>query len=280
MQRLRHTLLTAGIAALVALLIWTQPLAAAPVKVYLLAGQSNMQGVGVNSELSPPYSHPQTDVNFWAGSAWAPLSPGFGVNGTNFGPEVSFGRAIKDANPGDEIYLIKHAVSGTALYNDWDPGSGPQHTAFVNAVDAALTNLDNASIDYEIAGMIWMQGESDAIEGQGAAYEANLTAFIADMRSRYSTPDMPFVIGRILPGWANSGIVRTAQQAVGEDDAYAAWIDTDGFDESGLHYNTQGQIDLGIAFAQGLEAAHAPAPSAAIAGTVMLGAMLTRRRRP
>ena len=46
--------------------------------------------------------------------------------------------------------------------------------------------------------MIWMQGESDANNSAyAAAYEANLTNLITAVRSDFSTPDMPFVVGRI-----------------------------------------------------------------------------------
>jgi hypothetical protein len=98
-------------------------------RVFLLCGQSNMVGQGSNSELSAPYSATQTDVNFWK-NGWVSLAPGFGNNSSMFGPEVSFGRAIKDAYPSDGLYLIKYAVNGTALYNDWapPPTSGPQYT--------------------------------------------------------------------------------------------------------------------------------------------------------
>ncbi len=67
-------------------------------RVFLLGGQSNMVGQGATAELTPPLSQPQTDVNFWSGG-WVPLQPIYGRSSTQFGPEVSFGRAIKDAFP-------------------------------------------------------------------------------------------------------------------------------------------------------------------------------------
>ena len=46
----------------------------------------------------------------------------------------------------------------------------------------------------EIRGILWWQGESDSQNGTwAAAYEANLTALIADMRSFFSNPSLPFL---------------------------------------------------------------------------------------
>jgi hypothetical protein len=232
------------------------PATAGRTRVFLLAGQSNMQGLGYNSELTPPYDAPQTDVSYWSGGTWVDLAPGFGYQGDMFGPEVSFGRAIKDALTVDTIHLVKYAVSGTALYNDWAPPSGPQYTGFMNTANAALANLDAAGVDYEIAGILWMQGESDAHENQAASYETNLRNFIADMRVRFSDPDLPFIVARVRDYFGGASgqaaIVRAAQVAVADTTAGVEWFDTDTYPLSTAHpghYDTQGQLSLGLDFA-------------------------------
>jgi len=68
----------------------------------------------------------------------------------------------------------------------------------MNTVNSALANLVTNGINYEISGMLWMQGESDAYEGQAASYETNLVNFISHMRAEFSTPEMPFIIARVL----------------------------------------------------------------------------------
>ena len=233
-------------------------------RVFLLGGQSNMVGQGINSELVPPYSEAQNDVNYWVSGGWVPLAPGFGNNSASFGPEVAFGRAIKDALPDDTIYLVKYAVNGTALFNDWKPTTGPQYIGFMDTVNAALSNLVASGIDYEISGMLWMQGESDAYEGQAASYETNLVAFVTDMRAQFNTPKMPFAIARVRDYYGGTlppvvgdqtdptqaDVVRAAQVAVAGYTPYSSWFDTDGYQmvNSG-HYGTQGQLDLGRDFA-------------------------------
>jgi hypothetical protein len=225
-------------------------------RVFLLGGQSNMVGQGINAELLPPYSEVQNDVNYWSG-AWGSLSPGFGNHSHEFGSEVAFGRAIKDTLPDDAIYLVKYSVNGTALYNDWKPATGAQYIGFMNTVNAALTALGNAGINYEISGMLWMQGESDALEGEAASYETNLVNFISDMRTQLNTPAMPFIIARVRAYYGGGGtpptqadIVRGAQVTVAESTPYVSWFDTDAYQMVNAgHYGTQGQIDLGNHFA-------------------------------
>lgn len=232
------------------------------VRVYFLAGQSNMVGQGQVSELGPPYNEPQTDVHYWNGTEWLSLAPGFGADSEKFGPEVSFGRAVKDAYPDDEIYLIKYAVGGTTLYNDWSPEGegegGPQYQQFMATTRAALANLEADGIDFKVCGMLWMQGETDADDRQGAAYEANLLAFIAHMREQFEVPAMPFIIARILPFYgAETGdntLVRTAQEDVADSDKAAAWFDTDDYELLNAgHYGTEGLLRMGQDFFQSLQ---------------------------
>lgn len=235
--------------------------------VYLLGGQSNMYGVAPTADLTPPLSKPQSDVRYWS-NGWVDLRPGL-VNPSFFGPEVSFGRAMADAKPDDAIYLIKYAAGGTNLAQQWAPPNGPQYTNFKNTVDTALMNLGQSGIDYRIAGMLWMQGESDALNSEfAAAYETNLTNFIGRVRSDVRVPDLPFVMGRVLtyfdttpPGGAAT--VRVAQQAVAEQGEDAYWFSTDdlgvGAPDPG-HYTAQGQIDMGNRFASTLQELPVPGP--------------------
>lgn len=166
-----------------------------PVKVFLLGGQSNMRGVGDASELKPPYSESLSKVKIWNNTSkeWTALQPK-----GSFGPEISFGHALAKTFSGQDIRLVKHSAGGTALYNAWSPKiKGNQYVQFLNASRAALAELDGAAVNYEIAGMLWLQGESDAKENQGDAYEKNLVDFIAHIRMEFKREKMPFIIARV-----------------------------------------------------------------------------------
>ena len=95
---------------------------------------------------------------------------------------------------------------------------------------------------------------------------------------------MKFVIGRI-DNWpwstvpADQELVRTAQVTVAEQDGNAAWFDTDDLQRVYTgHYGTQGQVDLGIRFANEFAV---PEPSSlllaalGLVGITLLG-LLTR----
>jgi len=299
-----------GFAFLTSLVLAAAP-ATAATKVYLLGGQSNMAGVGAwpGTPAQPacpaPYNAEQTAVKFWnygdlqqvnvdgyggkplecpgTGDGWVNLQPGYGADyTTEFGPEVSFGYRLHQLQPSDNIYLVKLGLSNADLAVDWrTDGTGAVYNVFKARVDAALDNLNKAHLDPKIAGMIWMQGESDALNAEYAAnYQANLQTFIGKVRTDFSAPDMPFVIGRILafydttPAGGNA-LVRTAQETIPTlpDIKHVTYIDTDDLELAyGGHYGTDGQIKLGERFANKL--VQTPEPSALMLLTAGLIAML------
>lgn len=224
-----------------------------PVKVYLLGGQSNMVGSGKPAELSGVHAKPQDDVKFWKGNAWGALAPG----NRNFGPEIGFGRAMKDALPKEEIYLVKYAAGGTALYNDWSPSGGGQYKQFMKTARAAIANLEKEKVDYVICGMLWMQGESDAAENKAETYDKNMRDFITHMREQFKAPEMPFVIARVRNHYGGASgqakIVRDAQQKIAEDTEGVEWFDTDDYPMVNAgHYNGEGLVIMGKAFAKAI----------------------------
>jgi hypothetical protein len=295
--------------------------APAATKVFLLGGQSNMAGLGAYSgylgdsapETQPPYNvaddpcpapynSPQPEVKFWnyypdsisnsihnpgTGNGWDSTRLGYGYRTDQFGPELSFAYRLNQLNPNDDIYLVKYGISGTTLAEDWNPnGTGLQYNTFKARVNAALANLTAAHKDPQIAGMIWMQGESDAIESHSFAlnYETNLETFIGKVRTDFGVSDMKFVLGRITTYYGPSGdnaLVRAAQDDIPHRVSNVVTISTDGLEWAYRgHYGTDGQIQLGTRFAD--EFTPVPEPSALVlAGSVLLPALaiLSRRNR-
>ncbi|MCX7429312.1 MAG: PEP-CTERM sorting domain-containing protein [Planctomycetia bacterium] len=253
---------------------------AAATKVFLLGGQSNMVGYGVVAELAPPYSESQPNVNFWdsGSNQWTALRGGFGKTAAYFGPEMSFGATLKTLFPTDDIYLVKYAAGATNLAVNWNPdGTGTTYNAFQSTVNAALDDLRSKELSPTISGMIWMQGEEHAESlSLATAYGANLEHFIDTVRDQFNASDMRFVIGRITtcfdthPAGGNA-LVRAAQETVPAVVGNASCIDTDLLQIGSYagHYGTQGQIELGIRFAD--EFVQTPEPSTLIlSGTGLL----------
>ncbi len=266
--------------------------ASAKTRVFLFAGQSNMAGIGLDSELVGDlarYSGINNELNIWNFADAEPQWRSFSSSAQWFGPELSFGYEMQNLYPDDDIYMIKCALGGTRLFDDWnsnEPG-GTWYNNFRSTTHEALSHLD----DYTIDGMCWMQGEADASDPDWASYfsqtyQSNLTALIEDVRAEFSTPLMPFVLGRILEGWGtpeNNALVRSAQEAVPSLVDNAAWVNTDDLQISSvipMHYGTAGTIELGLRFAN--EIANIPEPSAllpAATGLLFLTGYVRGKRR-
>ena len=262
--------------------------ATAATKVFLLGGQSNMAGCGAGQYDVPcpaPYNAPQTAVKFWSNNSWVNLQPGFGYSSSvpnSFGPEVTFGYRLHQLLPNDDIYLVKCGGSGTSLAAGWNPDApGATYTTFKTAATAAMQNLTTAGKSPTVAGMIWMQGESDAINHSYAtAYSANLTHFIGVLRDKqqfgaFANPNMPFVDGQITTYFgtqADNKLVRDALASVPGQVGYAASFDTKDLQCAvGGHYGTQGQIDLGLRFANAMVTITPEPSTLVLSATALLG---------
>lgn len=231
------------------------------IRVYILAGQSNMSGTNnpLVSELpaSLLVSVPDVfikvngDVNY----NWQVLRPGLGATLNNFGPELTFGNDAFNKFGGDKTAIIKFSYGCTTLNDDWRPPSsggtlGWLYTNFINDINASLDSLKrNYSI--EIMGVCWMQGEYDALDITKANnYQTNLINFIGDIRTELNLPQLPFVIGMIdhSESWTYNNIVRQGEINVAKSINDIGIFDTHGLGTDGRHYNTQGQLELGHFF--------------------------------
>ncbi|MEM8738404.1 MAG: sialate O-acetylesterase [Planctomycetota bacterium] len=260
------------------------------ITVFLLAGQSNMAGRADADNLAAGLRRPQSEVQLFDGTtnadSFRPLAPD---SGTDFGPEVTFGQSLIASNPDARIALIKSADGGTNLSNDWDPNQqNNNYTAFTDTVALGLQKLADQGHNVTIGGMLWTQGETDAFGNRTQAQYANdLTEFIAAVRGSYGQ-DLPFFLSRLSDNQtaittAGYNSVRAAQDQVAANDPNAFLIDTDGFGikSDDLHFNAQGQVSLGEAFATAVsEVVPIPEPTTAGILGVSTAILLIRRTRP
>ena len=237
----------------------------APLQVYLLAGQSNMDGYAYVSGLPPALQLPDARVPlYWSGwGAFRPVQPSSYGGPFFVGPEVPFGHALADA--GVDVVLVKHAVGGTDLAGFWYPGAtpdapdaGPGFAVLADTLAAAAVELDAGGRPWQWAGFVWMQGESDALDvAMASAYEANLTRLVASVRVLTDAPALPVAVGLISREsfWTYADTVRTAQQDVADADPHVVTVETDDLPRNTLdlaHYDGPSNRVLGQRFARAL----------------------------
>ena len=212
-------------------------------KVFILAGQSNMVGKGTvvttqdhidkngglgtleylvnDPSAKPTYDHLVNQDGAWVvrDDVWVadleksgPLS----VEGkSSFGPDLQFAFVMGEyyENP---VLIIKTAWGGKSLYVDFRPPSsgeevGPNYTMMVERVHEVLGNIKEhvpgyQGQGYEIAGFGWHQGWNDRVnQTYNDAYQVNCVNLINDLRSEFNLPQLPFVLATTgMSGWRES----------------------------------------------------------------------------
>jgi iduronate 2-sulfatase len=185
---------------------------------------------------------------------------------------------MQKAHPDRNIAIIKYSLGGTSIdpeasaaerFGCWDTewSGGEGAGKGINQFDHFLATLKNARADKDIdddgepdklipAGILWMQGESDAMEPVVAEeYQENLADLMEEIREAFG--DTKIAIGRITDWevWTHGEVVRKAQADFVAEDGNAALVtSTDEYGKSDKwHYDTAGYIDLGEKFAGAFE---------------------------
>ena len=243
------------------------------VRVFVLAGQSNMRGSGRVNQ-APEEWRPLAGVLFDDTVPGTPesFSSEWGAMGAvddDMGPEIAFAAAMREAYPEDTIAIVKVSQSGTGLPFWRNPGQGG-HDALMARIDTVRGWLDDALLandipSWEFSGFIWMQGENEAnsIESVALAYEADFDDLATKVRAEIGNPDLPVVLGRISiqldPNAPYNGpvnqpqldYVRAGQVSWATNDAHGGWVDTDDLTLiDNWHFGSIGQVTLGQRFAE------------------------------
>jgi alpha-galactosidase len=211
-----------------------------PVKIFILAGQSNMEGQGnmspvttqgtleyvVEHDRSGKYKFPANPSGGWSArdDVWihyarndgalrkGNLTAGYGVSDTTIGPELGFGWVVGD-HYDNQVLLIKTAWGGKSLAVDFRPPSSGGVTGFyceemMRQVRDVTANLGTYfpgynGQGYRIVGFGWHQGWNDRVnQSYCDEYEFNMANFIRDVRRYLRIAGLPFVIATTgMTGW-------------------------------------------------------------------------------
>jgi len=232
-----------------------------PVKVFLLMGQSNMNGRGTVGGLDKlikdlPEKYPPSLMKI-RDDVWILGANGFGISEQKknyrlepgfgqwkyFGPELAFGHAVGDYFE-EPVLLIKSFGGGTPLATNWISPSAAKRRGEKGPLDGyrgsfqgsfkkvkqICENLEllydeyDPKQGYQLMGILWVHGNADA--GKFAEqYEDNLADFITDWRTAFGLPDLPFVAVESLssraPGKAYQNAVDRVNKAAGNTQAVA-----------------------------------------------------------
>ena len=247
-----------------------------PVRVFLFAGQSNMEGADAHPDRIDAYPDyrgagaPQPDVLFVTlpregadpRAVWRPLAPR-----DSFGPEITFTRKVSP-RVDSPIAIIKSSIGGTTVAFDWNPDAPetgqklyPRTLALVRE---SLDELKKRGFQPRLEALVWHQGENDMLDRRlNTNYAAGLTRMLARLRQDLQVPNLPGFIGEVsekgiwgMDHRGHLGILRRQQDQVLKADPLLHWVPTShlafevmGSGQPHYHFGTQGQLQLGEAFA-------------------------------
>jgi hypothetical protein len=218
------------------------------IKVFFLAGQSNMDGRAraykLTDEDRARLQKAQKNVTlYYNHQKPVPLQPFTASDFLRkkfdaeklFGPELFFGINMSEAYPDEQIVLIKRSRGAMSLYGAWNPewteekarmmkeDDDPKlYRDFIQYADSILKSLD--STQYEICGMLWVQGEADSNKKKHGStpaqyYEENLRKLIKGVRKEFNKPQLPFIMLQV-----GNGKVVEGMKHIAAEDEYVSLI--------------------------------------------------------
>jgi sialate O-acetylesterase len=243
--------------------------------LWVLAGQSNMEGLGDLVDVTPPHPsvmllgmdgrwRPAEEPLHWLLDSPDPVHSGDAnkraaraaeahkTRRKGAGLGLPFAAAMVEST-GVPIGLVACAHGGTNMA-EWNPAKASQGGNSLYGSMLRQVKLAGG----KVKGVLWYQGESDGMSAENVwkAYPAVFTDFIAAVRSDFGEPDLPFyfvqigrfVVGALPKGW---NAVQDAQRVIPErvpNTAVVSVIDLE-LDDF-IHVGTQGLKRAGQRLAQ------------------------------
>jgi hypothetical protein len=233
--------------------------------LFLLLGQSNMKGRGVVPGSQTP--DPHILMFTMRDDQWRPASDPLHASGVadavdssdnaGVGPGMSFARSLRRDDPQAVIGLIPGAVGGSWI-ELWR--GGHPKGFFDEAVRRSLLALStDSAIKPRLKAILWLQGESDSLEGRYQLYEEKLLQLVDSLREKFNDPELPFIactIGTFIaphPKFKRVREVNDILLRLPELRPFTATVDArdlTGHIGDRLHYDTPSQEIIGKRFAE------------------------------
>lgn len=236
--------------------------------LWVLAGQSNMQGVGDLVDVTPPHEKVMAlgmddkwvqavEPLHWLVDSPDPVHSGdpntraersanehkTRTKGAGLG--LPFAAAMANAT-NVPVGLIITAHGGTSM-GQWDPAKKGEGGNSLYGSMLRSINLAGG----KVKGLLWYQGESDSSPEASVIFEDVFTKFIQAVRDDLGQADLPFYyvqIGRFAIGGDSKGwnLVQDAQRRVVDKVANTAVVPVIDLElDDAIHVGTQGQKRAG-----------------------------------
>jgi hypothetical protein len=236
--------------------------------LWVLAGQSNMEGVGKLVDVTPPHEGVMAlgmdgkwvqaeEPLHWLVDSPDPVHSGNPADRAKRSAEVHrkrsdgaglglpFAAAMVEATD-VPVGLVICAHGGTSM-EQWSPSKKDQGGNSLYGSMLRQVKLAGG----KVKGVLWYQGESDANEKAAPGYRKSFVDFIGAVRSDFDRPDLPFYfvqIGRFIndspPTHWNA--IQEAQRVIPDEVANTAVVATVDLElDDMIHVGTPGHKRLG-----------------------------------
>jgi len=243
--------------------------------LWILAGQSNMQGVGELQDAEPPslYVHSYGFNEKWTVAAeplhWLldsidPIHQ-MGLTGERLERERTSQKKEAEAGTGCGLPFAKELAEktgvpvglvpcahGGTLMKQWDPAKKEEGG---NSLYGSMYRRFLA-VGGKVKGMLWYQGESDANEIDAPLFHDRFTQFVAAVRRDFNAPQLPFYFAQIsriitkgtFPYW---NFIREQQRLCAAEIPHCRMVASlDLTLDDPVHVSTDGHKRLGRRFAR------------------------------
>lgn len=174
---------------------------AAPMSVFIFAGQSNACGGGSEINELPNYRtdspilyfykmlgsirnfDPAVEANYLQSTTLERLRP---VKSGRFGSEITLAESLHASGRYGKVLIVKVCAGSSNMYEDWISGNRLLYEHLVPRVNRALALARGQGYAPRVRGFFWIQGESDVSnQVTNPNYGSALNLILSHVRSTY-----------------------------------------------------------------------------------------------
>ncbi len=229
--------------------------------VWVAAGQSNMSGYSgtlFGAETPTPRVHVFHNDGTWKQAA-EPMDEGteqvdlISRETPAASLMLAFGKEL-ELRTGVPVAIVPTSLGGTNLYAQWQRDA-VRHASRITLYGSMVARTRIACGGGQARGLLWFQGESDAIAGRTAAqYRADLERLLAQAREDLATPALVLLTGQLGTYDAATPAswlpIQEAQRQVAEAEPLSGLVPAIDLPRAdGIHFSVAGYVTLGRRFA-------------------------------